>query len=586
MDKHAKSSSLQDLLTGLGTKFIIPEYQRDYSWKSDQVEELWDDIISSYENNKSYFMGPVVLCTEGNSKEDECFIVDGQQRFATFTIFFSAVRSIGSHFRDHPDDPVYKEIEKTKENHDIADKLKALAEDRILYRTEPDHYYLKLNKKDHSIFEKNIQTKNPPLLTVDGLKIKPADRLIIKTQKIFFANIKEKFLRHKDGIKILYDCLAHVTKHIYFWDIKVNSDTDAYLLFESLNSKGLDLSISDLLKNRMLMLCGSDISKKELILDHWEQMISSLEESKFSPADFLRYYWIAFHKFTTKKELYRAIREHLTNENVLIQSQKFLKYAKFFSEITKKTLIYPSTEYSKDSINKYFAEINTLNYKLAYPLFLVVKEKNERLFKKLLPQIISFLFRLVTVGEFSVGKAENFFRTAEKNVKDGKSENDILNIFKDDEISDKNFADKFTSRNYTNDIGKYILIKIYEDKTGKEILVDTKIIHLEHIFPVSHKDHWEGFDKKNKEYIDWIQNIGNMTLLNGMINRSASNKKFSEKVLNHYKKKENDEEGTSISLTYDLNERYIKEPFEWNADEISKRATDFAKKSKKIWKLE
>ena len=78
-------------------------------------------------------------------------------------------------------------------------------------------------------------------------------------------------------------------KRLTFWTIKVESDTDAYLLFESLNSKGLDLSISDLLKNKMLMICGNDQQKKEAILARWEEMMGILEESRFSPVEFFRF---------------------------------------------------------------------------------------------------------------------------------------------------------------------------------------------------------------------------------------------------------------------------------------------------------
>ena len=97
MDNKPETNTLEKILSGLETTYMVPEYQRDYAWTRNNVDELWDDIMVSYQNDSRYFMGTIVLNSE-NKKEDEFDIVDGQQRLATFTIFFFSSQGIYESF--------------------------------------------------------------------------------------------------------------------------------------------------------------------------------------------------------------------------------------------------------------------------------------------------------------------------------------------------------------------------------------------------------------------------------------------------------------------------------------------------------
>ena len=248
-------------------------------------------------------------------------------------------------------------------------------------------------------------------------------------------------------------------------------------------------------------------------------------------------------------------------------------------------MLYPSTNYKPKSIERFCAEINTLGYSVCYPLFFQAKAKRPELLNKLASRSIDFLFRLITIGELSVGKADEAFSRAAAYIKDGKTDDEILGLFDDPEIEDSKFKDKFIQRRYDNKLGKYILARIYEFEKGSELTINTSDINLEHIMPIGYKDHWSNFDRKGRDWDDWIYNIGNFTLLNEVLNQKAANKAFDVKVMNYYcKREDSSDKGTVFPLTYELNIRFKTEKYDWTADEISQRAKEFSEKAKDIWK--
>ncbi len=117
-----------------------------------------------------------------------------------------------------------------------------------------------------------------------------------------------------------------------------------FLLFESLNSKGMDLSVADLLKNKILMKGGGSEEKNETILDNWETMISAVESSRLSPVDFLRVYWEAIQGTNiTKKELYKNIGAHIDSATDILLFSKDLKDTAIdFSNYASSDLCFPS----------------------------------------------------------------------------------------------------------------------------------------------------------------------------------------------------------------------------------------------------
>ena len=101
MEIKPETTNLEDLFAGSTTGYYIPKYQRDYSWKIDELDELWEDIFKAYEKQEKYFMGTIVLNKENHEEHQKQYdIVDGQQRLATFAILFNAIRIVSCNFEN------------------------------------------------------------------------------------------------------------------------------------------------------------------------------------------------------------------------------------------------------------------------------------------------------------------------------------------------------------------------------------------------------------------------------------------------------------------------------------------------------
>jgi len=533
MDITPESKNLEKILTGLETNYSVPDYQRDYSWSADEVETLWLDLWNSYEQKSEYFMGTVVLKSKDDS--DEKFdIVDGQQRLATFSILFSVFNTIGEAFNSTPD--LLPEVPRDKDNINRARRISQIALQRLREASEPDNYFLKLNKKDNQVFQDVIRNTDTLLLSDIELKIIKNDRRLIKTKKSFYRNIYECF-SGEDAIDNLYDFLVHIVKKLKFISIKVKTDYDAFLLFESLNSKGMDLSVSDLVKNKILMHAQN--GESEELLDNWDEMIRSLNESRLSAVDFLRVYWEAMQSInTTKKELYKYINRHIENENTNVRkfSIDIKEQAESLSIYAGKGLIFPDCHHKKELYLKNCGEINLLKYTICYPAIMYAFKNRIGLLDNLTKLSLSFLFRWITVGDFSVGGAKKVFDEVLKRMRDNSnSEKFILEPFlkHEDKIGDSQFKASFKQlKVQDNLLAKYIISKVHLYQTNNQTIPNYSEVHLEHVIPQKPQK-WdaEGRFKPSEGTVikDWIYHIGNFILLDKKINLKIQNSIFSEK---------------------------------------------------------
>jgi uncharacterized protein with ParB-like and HNH nuclease domain len=578
--------SLESLLSGLDTKYRVPEYQRDYSWTQDQHAALWSDLQSAEERNADYFMGTLVLNSENKEKVGGLEIVDGQQRLATFSILAAAIRDRCEHFLKNPADGQYAKL--STNNHPNENKAKRcgkLVEQLLLHASEPDHYYLDLNEKDQKVFFPNVQQPQIPL-TEDQCRLLPkSESRITKAKKFFTRKIIGDYLCEPDGFCQLHAFVSFIVKKLIFLKIEVVTDNDAYLLFESLNDRGLDLSISDLVKNRILLQCGSDLSKRKRILGLWNSMVSSLAESRYpQPQEYIRVYWAAFHTPTTKKELYGAVKNYLSDSSIDVEdfAGKLSDFSVKFSELTDRDEYYPSSTLKLGTTEAVLAELNTLGYSVCYPFLLRVLELRPALLPIALPRIRDFLFRLITVGNFAANRAEKAFQSALIKLKNGEDDHAILSCLTDAEIDDVAFEARIKQAKIEdNSIAKYILSKVHEASATPAVSL-TKDAHLEHILPQDCSN-WK-FNPGSLTVEDFIYSIGNMILLEEKVNKGIQNGPFSSKV-KRYERKSNTGGCTLIPMAYEIHEEYVSGKVTWDSARILARTNSLAKLAKQIWPL-
>ena len=590
MNITSKTDTIEKLFSGVDTRYIVPHYQRDYAWTVDNILELWADIINAWQGGSEYFMGTIVLNGEFEVETSALEIVDGQQRLATFTILIAVVRDICERYQVEPENEVFAKVDSLiAANKEKALRAQRKAENLILYVAEPDNYFIELNEKDQPKFHDEVQASGKLLFTKDERKIYKSDSRIIKAKKILTARIIEDFLPQADAFIRLDQFLTFCMTRLLFLRIDVKSDADAYLLFETLNDRGLDLSIADLVKNRLLISCGNDQSKKKRVLQKWDQIVAELRDSRYQAHDFLRFYWSAFHGNVTKKEIYNKIKKHLVEQadpEALVDSIQ--NSAEFFGDITGKGLRYPagSSAYGPDSIEQGYAEINALGYSVCYPFLMSANQSRPEVIPQLLPAMIAFLFRLVSIGGFAAGRAEQAFQNALRKLNTEASVDEMLLCFQDDEISDDRFKERIITGVFEdNKLARYFLAKIHDYQLGTAFRLTTDV-HLEHILPVK-SEKWTDFDAGGRAIDDWIFSVGNMTLLEKGLNQRLQNDVFGNKI-GRYKKREDHEDAdmaTSIPLTYRIHEAYAEGRKTWTKEWILERATHFAELAPQVWPL-
>ncbi|MGP1013225.1 HNH endonuclease family protein, partial [Serratia sp. CY68801] len=390
----------------------------------------------------------------------------------------------------------------------------------------------------------------------------------------------------KDALQEIYSTLVHIVKRLKFITIEVETDYDAFLLFESLNSKGMDLSVADLLKNKILMKANGDEHTSELLLNNWEEMISSVESSRLSPVDFLRVYWEAIQGANiTKKELYKNIGVFIDKSNDILSFSRQLKDIAYdFSIYASGDLIFPTSihQTGKDKYLAFCGEINSLKYTTCLPLLMYTHQHKPEMLGSLAKMSLSFLFRWITIGDYSVGGAKKILDEVIKRLQADQDTASILEPFlsQGEKIGDEAFINSMRQfKAHDNQIAKYILSKYYLFMNKEQSIPNYGEVHLEHVIPqvcsLWEKD--EKFSLPKGAYIkDYIYKIGNFTLLHKQINQSIKNKTFDKKAKEY--------SDSIFPETKDIFSQFENGLY-WNAEIIDRRGQEIAMRSPDIWPL-
>ena len=151
MDILPSVETLRQLFAN-NNKFRIPRFQRDYKWKfNEQIQEFWDDLFSSFQNNNKHFLGTLVLSKSDDevSDVDEFYVVDGQQRLTTMMLLYHVIYSIACRFIEEPKSRIFNNLIENTNNTNSAEDLKSFCSS-LLWDGVKDDKYLTLNEKDNA----------------------------------------------------------------------------------------------------------------------------------------------------------------------------------------------------------------------------------------------------------------------------------------------------------------------------------------------------------------------------------------------------------------------------------------------------
>jgi uncharacterized protein with ParB-like and HNH nuclease domain len=308
MELHAYTRTISDLLS-VKKKYVVPRFQREYSWTKEQVTELWEDTVSSITRHKNgdfqheeYFIGALVLV--GSDKSPELQIVDGQQRLTTLTMLLSALcerfRQLGR-----------------------SNLAEAIYSNYIAGKDDNGNEYFKLqNESPKPFFQKNIQhleksNDSPKTQEEKTLFAAYTDLLAFTDRARLAESINDSSLSDDQYEAFLKAIRDQVVSHLKVIFITVAEEDEAYTIFETLNARGMNLSFVDLIKNRLFKELNDEHPDDEARTT-WNNIRSVItsREGVGSLEVFVRHWWISKYSYVSAEKVYKSFKTLWNEEKI------------------------------------------------------------------------------------------------------------------------------------------------------------------------------------------------------------------------------------------------------------------------------
>lgn len=570
-----QSMSLSEIFTDKDPIYQIPDYQRQYSWKDEQVTQLWDDIYEAYQNNKedseldsNYFLGSLIVIAKGNGIED---IVDGQQRVTTLMILLCVLRRL------YPD--INKDIDPIK-NPKVV-RIKKVENcicnsndiQRLRLQSDPSH----ASDFEELIFErKDFSDLKKP--TKKEIELEAKNRYV--NTSYIFNNYLSKLGKVEAGNFVNY--LLNQVKLI---KITCYDEGFAIKLFQVLNDRGMDLAPADIIKGYLLAPINKDKHKHDVFMNDWrtiEQWISDMDKANLT--DMFTYYQYYLLARNPKHSLIEELKNQFKNKDsnkILGDFKRFVREYKNIYESTNKVInsfwYIPWNTYWLTSLitaqHVKYEDINRLEIILRrfyYLCFISGKTLNG--IKQTCFNIIAAVKNMKTIDEIQEIIDRKLIR------------DNIIQITLQKLNGDVSFENWI----------KPVLLLLEYNQTDNEninfINIDSNL-QLEHILPrnFSNVEAWKHFDEQTGE--KYLNTIGNLTLLSGKKNKKAQDFSFSEKVkiYSGLTRKNNRFEGiTNFRITQKIVDDYNSNIYQksWNEKSIIDRHDWLINQIGKIFELD
>ena len=556
---HGDAKYLIRFLGGTDKRFVIPVYQRNYAWKIPQCQRLYDDLVKVITmNRENHFLGSIVSFYNPDSYAQEYVIIDGQQRLTTISIILLALYNL------------LKKGTVVSKDSKLAQKI---YEEYLIDKYQPEETKIKLKpiQEDKQAFQALFD---------------------IKKEAIESSDITANYAFFKDKIKwgeLSADQLFESIRRIIIIDISLNHNDNPQLIFESINSTGLELEEGDKIRNYVFM--GIPPQKQTVYYQKYWSVIE--QHTKQHLSDFLRHYLsVKQQKIPAIKKVYAAFKEY-TEQKANGDIEQILKDMEQYAQWYEK-LIYAKT-YSKN-INDVLRRWKKLDFTVAIPFFLEVFHIwtediiTEAEVVELLQYIESYLFRRM-ICDLPTNALNKIFIALDKEITalDGSKQQYVekLKYILENKKertqfpTDAMFLECLTVKNIyamSNKSKQYILERLengnhLESKNIYEML-ETGNCSIEHIMPQQLTTEWKtalGQDWKAIHEI-WLHRLANLTLT--AYNSSYSNKTFQQK---------RDMEEIGLKNSGFRMNQMIAQKQKWTLQELEQRNEELKKTALQLW---
>lgn len=550
--------------------FVIPVYQRDYSWQEEQCEQLMEDIINIINKDESHFIGEVHIKPEGRHS---CIVIDGQQRITTLLLLLKIIHDLTNN--NLLKDKIFKRYLTDEYLDCIKLKLKSVKRESSIFNK-----LIKNNKFDESLFDAEEQSSN------------------IYRNYIYMRDVLCRDIN--DGLYTVEEFEDAVERLSMTESVLVDND-NPQIIFEHLNNTGIPLTDSDLLRNYFLMAL-KDKDQEILFNNYWSKIEECLNNDNHYIDYFLMYFLITkkrngFITYAgkntkiTRKRLYYYFKKEYPFANmgdpVVVEKilKEILQYAKYYKRFI----------FNRNTVRENLNNIDKLVYDLVYSLnnqhsvivllYLFNKLENHEITEVELENIIRALISLTVRAKICEKKQcfdTQYYASIIQRLDKCNGTNDFVkdlwyiitdstNFPRDTEF--KNILKtKPIYSSFDAKTTKYILYELEKATNPKETPAYSDGT-IEHIMPQNLNADWEN-DLNSKNDLNnhdlFLHRLGNLTLTG--YNSELSNMSFDKK------KKE-------YAKSNYANTRNIIKYTGWSSNEIEERGEELAELCLKTWNL-
>lgn len=552
--KVSQADSITKFIKSNELTFVIPVYQRNYVWKVEDCEKLFDDVLEGVSSKTKHYFGNIVYYQDGSdpfSGFTRYVLIDGQQRITSTMLLLAAIR-------DEEDDASNR------------DKLTAT----YLTNEKADEGFrvkLKQVESDRGVYEAIVTCRTEQI---------SKSSIIYRNYNKFRALVKNAKLEHGLSSADILEGINYL--NIIAIDLESNSDgaESPQVIFESINATGEPLSTADLLRNFLLLEVGTD-RQAEFYENYWLTIEKNVGNEDIS--DYIRRYMTLKSSADVKKDTeYREFKKSYARyfANAEDALKELAKYSVYYRWIKQPEFIgkqHPATA-------SILQDLDDLRMLPATPAIMWLLEKADSgniLFDDVnntLNVIAAWSFRARVTNIIATGEIGTILTTKIlellKNKKSDDSYADYiwfeLSNYRLHDIyaSDAMFKDAFLRYDFYKNYRRYVQQKLSSALSNDQ--VEIVLESIEHIMPQTIRaDKWPGISPG--EHVEWVNTIGNLTPLNLPDNISNSNHSFADKIANI--------KNSAWQITRD-----VDTSGEWGIASIQQRGKDLAGTAIGIWR--
>lgn len=540
--------------------FSIPGYQRPYAWTTEQAGELLDDLLTFLQaipadssDAEPYFLGSIVIIKQ--EAVPDATVVDGQQRLTTLTILLSAIRALAT-------------------DADARKDLSSLIyEQGNVIRGTANRYRLTLREKDRDFFRQYIQHEGGILALREMNEPLSDAKYNIRANALYLLSRLDQ-VSEDERLRLA----IFISTRCFLVAVETPNIDSAYRIFNVLNSRGLDLSATDILKAQIIGAVREQ--QRDAYTQKWEDIEEDLGRSVFS--DLFSHIRMVYRKAKPQGTLLKEFAEHVKpTDSVAFIDDVLAPMARAFQEISDAA--YSSTQYA-DQVNRHLHWLNRIEFKDWVPpalAFFVRHHGSPEIMLRFFRDLERLVYAAQIVRHGVNDRIELFSRltAAVEKGEDLFAENSPLQLSPTFRWRVYEALNGPIYQTHAARARSVILLHLDALVSAGEASYDFETISVEHVLPqtVAPGSQWARWFPDLKAHAFWVHRLGNLALLSRKKNSSASNYDFRRKKEAYFTRNG----VSSFALT-----TQVLQNEEWTEAVVKARHEALMRRLEEYWRLE